>query len=341
MGHHRPHDAQPQPGVPALRRLRHPVGRGPVARDVGAGRGRARSARLAGGAGRTGRGRGAGGRAALAAHATPSRDRRDRARRRRRDLAAGARDRAALRGPVRGLRARRERPPRVSLVGLAGLLALSAVNFLDDDRRATRSSRWPWRWAPGRWARRRATGAWPCEEETLRAVGEEQARIARELHDVIAHSVSVIVVQAAAADDVFDERPDQARAALRSIEGSGREAMAELRRLLSAVRPRCGARAGRPPQPGLDRLEELAEPLRAARARGRRAPRGRARGAARRGRPVGLPDRPGGADQHAAPRPRHAGRGDPALRRRTRSSSRSCDDGRAAPERAGRRRGTA
>ena len=55
-------------------------------------------------------------------------------------------------------------------------------------------------------------------ETTRRAVADEQARIARELHDVIAHSVSVIVVQAAAADDVFDARPDQARAALRAIE---------------------------------------------------------------------------------------------------------------------------
>ena len=75
-------------------------------------------------------------------------------------------------------------------------------------------------------------------------MGEEQARIARELHDVIAHSVSVIVVQAAAADDVFDAQPDQARASLRSIERTGREALAELRRLLGAVRP---ATAATPP----------------------------------------------------------------------------------------------
>jgi signal transduction histidine kinase len=66
-------------------------------------------------------------------------------------------------------------------------------------------------------------------------------------------------VQAAAADDVFDERPDQARAALRSIEHAGRDALGELRRLLGAVQP--ADPDG--PQPGLDRLDELAEPLRA------------------------------------------------------------------------------
>ncbi|HYN51061.1 MAG TPA: sensor histidine kinase, partial [Thermoleophilaceae bacterium] len=117
------------------------------------------------------------------------------------------------------------------------------------------------------------------EEEARRAVGDERAHIARELHDVIAHSVSVIVVQAAAADDVFDERPDQARAALRSIERSGREAMTELRRLLGAVRPEVEARPPGP-QPGLDRVEELAEPLRAA---------GLAVGVRREGDPAPLP----------------------------------------------------
>ena len=79
----------------------------------------------------------------------------------------------------------------------------------------------------------------------------------------MAHSVSVIVVQAAAADDVFAERPDQARAALHSIEDAGRAALADLRRLLVAVRP---GEDGEPaqPQPGLDRLAERADPLRAA-----------------------------------------------------------------------------
>jgi signal transduction histidine kinase len=114
-------------------------------------------------------------------------------------------------------------------------------------------------WALGEAARNRRVA---IEEEAQRAMADEQARIARELHDVIAHSVSMIVVQAAAADDVFDEHPDQARQALRSIEQAGRDAMAELRRLLSAVRPGLQEK-GTAPQPGLDRIDELAESLRA------------------------------------------------------------------------------
>ena len=118
-------------------------------------------------------------------------------------------------------------------------------------------------WALGEVLRNRRAA---IEQEARRAVGEEQARIARELHDVIAHSMSVIVVQAAAADDVFDARPDQARSALRSIEAAGREALADLRRVLAAVRPDPAGDGPEPPppQPGLGRLGELAEPLRAA-----------------------------------------------------------------------------
>jgi hypothetical protein len=82
------------------------------------------------------------------------------------------------------------------------------------------------------------------------------------LHDVIAHNVSVMVVQAAAADDIFDHRPDRARIALRSIETTGREAMAEPRRLLAALGPGADGQ-GTSPAPDLDRLDDLVEPLRA------------------------------------------------------------------------------
>ena len=158
------------------------------------------------------------------------------------------------------------RPPQVSLLALAALLGLTALNyFTQPSEDATFAMLLPVvAWALGEAARNRRLA---IEQASRRAVGDEQARIARELHDVIAHSVSVIVVQASAADDVFDERPDQARAALRSIESAGREALAELRRLLAAVRTQAEADAdGEPahPQPGLDRLGELAAPLRAA-----------------------------------------------------------------------------
>ena len=99
------------------------------------------------------------------------------------------------------------------------------------------------------------------DEQARRAVAEEQARIARELHDVLAHNVSVMVVQAAAAQDVFDSRPARAREALRSIEQTGRSALQELRRLLGAVRTDDAELA---PQPGLSLLPELVDQVRCA-----------------------------------------------------------------------------
>lgn len=103
------------------------------------------------------------------------------------------------------------------------------------------------------------------EERARRAVAEEQGRIARELHDVVAHHVSVMVVQAAAAEELAEREPGRAREALASIEATGREAMAELRRLLGVVRPlEPAGKAPYEPQPGLDRLEAALAPLRAA-----------------------------------------------------------------------------
>jgi signal transduction histidine kinase len=97
------------------------------------------------------------------------------------------------------------------------------------------------------------------EESARRAAAEEQARIARELHDVLAHNVSVMVVQAAAANDVFETQPQRAREALRDIERTGRSALTELRRLLGRVRQTDFA-----PQPGLSELEALVDGVRAA-----------------------------------------------------------------------------
>jgi signal transduction histidine kinase len=95
-----------------------------------------------------------------------------------------------------------------------------------------------------------------------RTAAEEQARMARELHDIIGHSVSVMTIQAAAAGDAFDSRPAQVREALRAIESTGRETLAELRRLLAGVRPdEAGVFA---PAPGLEGLDALAERVRGA-----------------------------------------------------------------------------
>ncbi|AEV83410.1 two-component system sensor kinase [Actinoplanes sp. SE50] len=95
------------------------------------------------------------------------------------------------------------------------------------------------------------------EAERRRAVLEERGRIARELHDVLSHTVSVMVVQAAAADDVFDLNPAQARAAIRRTEAAGREALAELRTFLRTVRDGDAEPHDAPPQPSLAGVERL------------------------------------------------------------------------------------
>jgi signal transduction histidine kinase len=94
------------------------------------------------------------------------------------------------------------------------------------------------------------------EQEAARAMFEERARIARELHDVIAHAVSVIVVQASAERRVLPSELASTRETLEAIEQAGREALAELRRLLGVLRaPGRGDRLT--PQPGLDALDAL------------------------------------------------------------------------------------
>ncbi|MET0495088.1 MAG: histidine kinase dimerization/phosphoacceptor domain-containing protein [Actinoplanes sp.] len=95
-------------------------------------------------------------------------------------------------------------------------------------------------WSWGALARARAARR---QAEQRQAVLEERARIARELHDVLSHTVSVMVVQAAAADDVFESNPGQARAAMRRTEQAGRQALAELRWFLRTVRAAAPAAA--------------------------------------------------------------------------------------------------
>jgi len=97
-----------------------------------------------------------------------------------------------------------------------------------------------------------------------RAAAEEQARIAREVHDVIAHNLSVIIVQATAADAVFASNPADARRAVRTIGGTARQALGELRRVLGVIRTGDERSPDFPPQPTLARLETLLEQVRTA-----------------------------------------------------------------------------
>jgi signal transduction histidine kinase len=95
------------------------------------------------------------------------------------------------------------------------------------------------------------------------AIAEERARIARELHDLVAHNVSVMVVQAGAERHALADDQGATREVLSSIEDSGRQALAEARRLLGMLRR--GAEAqGLEPQPGLSQLEALVEQVRRA-----------------------------------------------------------------------------
>jgi signal transduction histidine kinase len=98
------------------------------------------------------------------------------------------------------------------------------------------------------------------EERARRAVREERARIARELHDVVAHEMTVMTIQAAAASRVLDSNPSQAAEALTAIEAAGHDALAEMRRLLGLLRTD-EQPANRSPQPGLQRLDGLVEQM--------------------------------------------------------------------------------
>ncbi|MFG3499201.1 sensor histidine kinase [Streptomyces sp. NPDC047928] len=101
------------------------------------------------------------------------------------------------------------------------------------------------------------------EAQAKVAVAAERARIARELHDVVAHNVSVMVVQADGAAYVLDNSPDQARQALQTISTTGRQALAEMRRLLGVLRTGEHQEAGEyVPQPDVQQIEDLVEQVR-------------------------------------------------------------------------------
>ncbi|MGX2996503.1 sensor histidine kinase [Streptomyces sp. JNUCC 64] len=103
------------------------------------------------------------------------------------------------------------------------------------------------------------------EAQAKVAVAAERARIARELHDVVAHNVSVMVVQADGAAYVLDTAPDQTRKALETISGTGRQALAEMRRLLGVLRTGEPEESGEyVPQPDVEQLGDLVEQCRTA-----------------------------------------------------------------------------
>ena len=202
-------------------------------------------------------------------------------------------------------------PLRPALLGLALMWAGLAVSVLQIETRVWGDLFFPGAfastfWFAGRVVRSRSRLTAELHEVTVqagearegeaaRAVAEERRRIAREMHDVVAHSVSMMVVQAGGARRILDRDPARAVAAAELIERTGREALVEMRTLLGVLhagrarRARAAADAARARRPGR---------AHAARRRPRLAVgRGREARAARRPRPRGLPRRPGGADQ--------------------------------------------
>ncbi|MFD9561411.1 histidine kinase [Streptomyces sp. NPDC059994] len=131
------------------------------------------------------------------------------------------------------------------LVVAAWVLAIVAIAELTRVRRE-------------QWAR---AGAERAAADRRRA-DEERLRIARELHDVLAHSISVINVQAGVGLALLDSDPEQARTALTTIKSASKEALGEVRQVLDTLRT--PGDAPRSPAPGLDRLPELVEQAAAA-----------------------------------------------------------------------------
>ncbi|GGK50741.1 hypothetical protein Ppa06_08840 [Planomonospora parontospora subsp. parontospora] len=110
------------------------------------------------------------------------------------------------------------------------------------------------------WAERRFDGKSVADA----AVTDERRRIARELHDVIGHSMSLIAVKAAVANHVADARPQEMRAALAVIEQTSRSTLAEIHRVLDLLRADGDPRQDRLPAPGMGDLPELAAHARSA-----------------------------------------------------------------------------
>ena len=177
-----------------------------------------------------------------------------------------------------------ERDRRTSLAALAGVLGLLAVQWAARVGPYWAAAGWvrvlyllfffSAMWAWGRYVRIRRAYAEELaaraeraerdrEREAGRAVAAERARIARELHDVIAHHMSVMVIQAGAARRLLDLAPDQARGALAAVEDAGRQGLEAVPGLLRALRTD-GRPDGLAPQPTLAQLDALVAQVRAA-----------------------------------------------------------------------------
>jgi len=102
------------------------------------------------------------------------------------------------------------------------------------------------------------------EMRAQEAVALERSRLARELHDVVGHALNVVVLQAGAAQRIFDKRPETVRESLGSIEATGRQALTDIERLLGILRAEAGDREELGPQPGMADVDALVAQVREA-----------------------------------------------------------------------------
>src|SRR6266566_3012554 len=166
---------------------------------------------------------------------------------------------------------------RVAVAGLMVALAGLRVKVAFDPLARTAEQLWAaavfWLLVAAAWllglavqGRRQASAlqaqAGQAEEAQRAAIAAERVRIARELHDMIAHNVSVVVVQSVAAQGVLADQPARAREPLAHIERSGRQALTELRRLLDVMRDQNEPRELREPQPSIAQLGALVDSVR-------------------------------------------------------------------------------
>jgi signal transduction histidine kinase len=133
--------------------------------------------------------------------------------------------------------------PRPGLAGTLGLLAWLLVLLTVGEVARVRRAR-------------AAESARSRKEEARRRASEERMRIARDLHDVLAHNISLINVQAGVALHLMDDQPEQARTALTAIRQASKDALGELRSVLEVLR-QSGEEQPRTPQRGLDELEDI------------------------------------------------------------------------------------
>jgi signal transduction histidine kinase len=150
------------------------------------------------------------------------------------------------------------RDPEAATGDYVGVLAIAAVAWLVGFAYHERNRRTAELTARAERAERER------ETEARAAAAEERARIAREMHDVVAHSLSVMVVQAGAAEAMLDADPERARRPLAAVQQTGRSALTELRRMLGVLREMADEGPGLAPQPGLSALDELARQVREA-----------------------------------------------------------------------------